>query len=222
MKKLLYILIFFVCILASYFLTNSVFADNTNTFVFHNNIIDKDCTVVKPSSLPDDFIYSLVIVSFDTNSNKGDYNVNFFFSNTPLFIDTSSSVRWGIEFSSGEGLGVYHCSLSSRYYSSYDLSDKFNYFSFHASGFSSSSLLYTSSLPISISYSNYNVYDCNNNLLFQVAPVVEQITIPEIQSVEEIPQAMGEVMKIMIPIGLIIFGIGLLIYLIRLVISQVT
>ncbi len=62
MKKMLYTLIFFVCILASFFVTNSVFADSSNTFTYHNSIIDKDVTVVKPGFLTDDYIYNLVLI----------------------------------------------------------------------------------------------------------------------------------------------------------------
>lgn len=74
---------------------------------------------------------------------------------------------------------------------------------------------------VKILYSNYDIYDDNGNLVFHQAPVtVEQVTIPEITQAKEIPQAMTEVMKILLPVGLIIFGIGLLIYLMRLVIYR--
>ena len=69
-------------------------------------------------------------------------------------------------------------------------------------------------------YSPCGVYDVDGNLLFQHPPAL--VIIPEITQAEEIPQMMGEVMKILIPVGLIIFGIGLVILLIRLVISRVT
>ena len=73
--------------------------------------------------------------------------------------------------------------------------------------------------------STYNTISSDypeSEVVFQGAPVtVEQVTIPKIQQVEEIPQMMGQVMKILIPIGLIVFSIGLVIYLTRLVISRV-
>jgi len=73
-----------------------------------------------------------------------------------------------------------------------------------------------------VRYSNLSIYDGHNNVVFPVAPqTVGQVTIPEIQQVEEIPQVMGEVMKMIIPIGLIIFGIFLLILVMRLVISRI-
>lgn len=79
----------------------------------------------------------------------------------------------------------------------------------------------------SILYSNINFYGYydyigdTEEVVFQGAPVtVEQVTIPEIQAVEEIPQTMSKVLEMIIPIGLIVLSIGLLIYLMRLVILR--
>lgn len=69
-------------------------------------------------------------------------------------------------------------------------------------------------------YSSIDVYDYGGNLVFQGAPH-QGVVIQGIQQVEEIPQMMGQVMKILIPIGLIVFSIGFVIYLTRLVISRV-
>ena len=46
------------------------------------------------------------------------------------------------------------------------------------------------------------------------------VTIPAIQSAEEIPQAIIKAMKVVIPVGLVILGIGLVIYLIKSVILR--
>lgn len=72
--------------------------------------------------------------------------------------------------------------------------------------------------------SNRSVYSYDGSTVFfqGAPPKVEQVTIPAITQVEEIPQAMEEVLKILIPVGLIVFGIGLVIFLMRLVISRVT
>lgn len=88
--------------------------------------------------------------------------------------------------------------------------------------------IYTNSHPILF----YNVDNPNNisvpiaetpTLVFlgapQVTPVeVEQVTIPAIQQVEEIPQGMNQVLQVIIPIGLMVLPIGLVVYLTRLVI----
>ncbi len=86
----------------------------------------------------------------------------------------------------------------------------------------------TSYYNFSTQYTSYSYYTSSDILdefgevVFQSAPhLVEQVTIPEIQQVGEIPQAIAEVLKILIPIGLIVLSIGLVIYLTRLVISRV-
>ena len=72
-----------------------------------------------------------------------------------------------------------------------------------------------------IIYSNHDVYDNEGNILFQSAPQeVEQVTIPAISQVGEIPVVMTTAMKIIIPIGLIVLSIGLVIYLMQLVILR--
>ena len=74
-----------------------------------------------------------------------------------------------------------------------------------------------------VRYSNLPIYNEQQEVVFPQAPqTVGQVTIPAIQQVEEIPQVMTEVMKMILPIGLISFGIFLLILLIRLVISRMT
>ena len=70
-------------------------------------------------------------------------------------------------------------------------------------------------------YGNSDIYDIDGNLVFQ-APQVNRVVIPAIQQTKEIPQAMGQVMRILIPIGLIVFSIGFVIFLTRLIISRLT
>ena len=69
-------------------------------------------------------------------------------------------------------------------------------------------------------YTSNDIYDTSGELVFQGAPA-QVVKIPGIQQVEEIPQVMEQVLRILIPIGLIVFLIGLVIYLTRLVISRV-
>lgn len=184
LNKILFILliVFFMVLI---FVSPS-FADsdtNSNTFVFHNPVTNKDETVVKPSGLPADFTYSLVIIAGDLRGEDGDYVVNFLFSNTLVFIDTSSpNTGWGIEFSSGEGLGVYHCSLVSRAFNNYNLSNNMNYFNFYKNGFSSTALHSTPSVPLSVAYANYDVKEINTNeVLYAGAPKI----LPYFMTVKE-------------------------------------
>lgn len=63
-----------------------------------------------------------------------------------------------------------------------------------------------------------NVIDkSTNDVLFSGASqeALAGVTIPAIQSAEEIPQAIVKTMKVVIPVGLVVLGIGLVIYLIK-------
>ena len=66
------------------------------------------------------------------------------------------------------------------------------------------------------------IFDMDGNVVFQGASQEELagVTIPAIQSAEEIPQAIIKAMKVVIPVGLVILGIGLVIYLIKSVILR--
>lgn len=71
--------------------------------------------------------------------------------------------------------------------------------------------------------SSNNVYNYSDEskVVFQGAsPELAGVTIPAIQSAEEIPQAIIKTMKVVIPVGLVILGIGLVIYLIKSVILR--
>lgn len=71
---------------------------------------------------------------------------------------------------------------------------------------------------VSIVYSNHDLYH-GGELVFQ-SPVTEVpgVLIPALETAEEVPQAMAQTLKIVIPVCLIVLGIGLLIYLIKRVI----
>ena len=69
----------------------------------------------------------------------------------------------------------------------------------------------------SYSYASYDIVDkSSGEVVFQGAPqVVEQVTIPALEEVEQIPQAMTQTLQVVIPVGLVVFGIGLVIFLVR-------
>ena len=72
-----------------------------------------------------------------------------------------------------------------------------------------------------ITFCNFDLKDKDGNVVFQGAsPELAGVTIPAIQSAEEIPQAIIKTMKVVIPVGLVILGIGLVIYLIKSVILR--
>ena len=77
-------------------------------------------------------------------------------------------------------------------------------------------------------YLNCNVYSDKDKTGFffpEPIPEIPEIpatTIPALETVEQIPTAMVETLKLIIPVGLVIFGIVLLISLIKSVISRMT
>ena len=85
-------------------------------------------------------------------------------------------------------------------------------------------------IPFASNFDKDIIYNCSNGDIkpfFQVPPVVEtpeittpEVEIPALETVEQIPEAMKETMKVVIPVGLVILGIGLVVYLIKFVKSQ--
>lgn len=69
----------------------------------------------------------------------------------------------------------------------------------------------------SIINTSHDLY-CGETLVFQ-RPVADKSVIPALETAEEVPKAMVQTLKILIPVGLIVLGIGLAIYLIKRVLS---
>lgn len=68
--------------------------------------------------------------------------------------------------------------------------------------------------------SNYNCYNAERKELVFHQPVTEiqGVTIPALETADQIPQAIVTTLKIMIPVGLVVLSIGLVVYLIKRVI----
>ena len=95
-----------------------------------------------------------------------------------------------------------------------------------------SSLRYNYDIINNIICSNYNicngkrvignsdiVYSSNSASFFQEP--VQEVVVPALGEVKELPKAIVETLKIIIPVGLVILGIGFVIYLIKSVILRV-
>lgn len=151
----------------------------------------------------------------DDGNNYKILFVNIVSENYASFVLFTSSEPFFIDINKGT------CKYSNYLYYSYRTDHVEGPFSLNSSFSQDTAGKSTSELYKRIVYSNYDVTDEEGNLVFQGAPVtVEQVTIPEISQVTEIPQVIAEVLKILIPIGLIVLSIGLVIYLTRLVISR--
>lgn len=61
----------------------------------------------------------------------------------------------------------------------------------------------------------YNDVDKTDYFFLKPPQKVEGITIPALETAEQIPEAIAKTMKILIPVGLIVLSIGLVIYLIK-------
>ena len=80
-------------------------------------------------------------------------------------------------------------------------------------------------------YSTFNIVNREGTVFFMLTPVptetqtaetpvleIQAVEIPALETAEQIPQAMGLTLKIVIPVGLVVLAIGLIIYLIKRVI----
>lgn len=217
-NKLLISFILFILLIFSFINFSNATFDYTS-FTYTNEVGNNqgEFTVILPqnaSSYPYIFIY---------NNERYHTFPRIFFSKTELVFDSvlNDKGNYDIQVYSKDGSSFYHYTKNvfldgSKTWdlSSYVVEDfTLSYGSLnHGTG---------GNIPYSIFYSTFDVYNSDNTLVFQAAPT-QVVTIPGITQVEEIPQVMERVMKILIPIGLIVFLVGLVIYLTRLVISRLT
>lgn len=199
-------------ILSIFIISSSFFASN----VFAYDVIDKNENTY---TIPDYFEnYKYIFL------NSTSYGQYIYYSNTPFYIKQIDNSIYCCLSNSGSiykiGSGISINALFNDYSIEYIESscrDSFTSNLLVYSGKTIQALL--SDMVFSV---NVNVLDSDDNVVFQGAPrPVEQVTIPEITQVAEIPQVITQVMKILIPIGLIVLSIGFVIYLVRLVTSRV-
>lgn len=189
-------------ILSIFCFFSSSFANTTYTF----ELVDSNGTTYTFNNLPlnpDDYEYCF----FNPASYK-----NLAFSNSPCyFYDTYGDYAYKFTCGTGFDYIINLSDLGNNIYSYSNVSSVHNYTS---SDFEI--------VPYDVSVVSTYDLKYGDEVVFQGAPqLVGQVEIPAIQQVEEIPQVMEQVLKILIPIGLIVFSIGLVIYLTRLVISRV-
>ncbi|MCI8411863.1 MAG: hypothetical protein HFJ40_05485 [Clostridia bacterium] len=211
-KFLPIISIFMLCL---FLLCTSCFSNNENTFVFHDDFLGCDINFKLPYDFGNEYKYYLLTctnTTFDDGIKQTRYDI--YYSKEPFVCTISSRT-------------CYICPEGNTYCKSFDAinSNKLKTtLDFSSTSVSKNTLsvsngryIATTNFPNGMCLSNCNIIDKDTGeVVFQVAPVtVEQVTIPAIQQVGEIPQAMKEILKILIPVGLVIFGTGLLSFLIR-------
>lgn len=210
-NKFLIILFLFVILISS--IISTCFAENKD--VLHFNTFDKDFNFTLPSGYGVDYNYYFILSKLTNNQYGTFYSFFIFLCNSEIVYDIDVgrvyfNSNGGKEYIYYKGFTYENKVDSNLDFSNYSISDfdKMNC-DFQSSAFYSDGYCdYCSA--------NHNIKNSSGEVVFQVAPVtVEQVTIPAIQQVGEIPQAMKEILKILIPVGLVIFGTGLLSFLIR-------
>lgn len=212
MKKLLYTLIFFVCILASFLITDKVFADTEIPVTIKGtteNITIPDCAITQK------YNYFLCLSSFDNSNGTISVNCDFVVSTSDLvFIDVDT--RDNVVFRCPNG--VVYCSSFRSAETSVSkafntIQSKVNYFfdSFTEDDLLNSSL---NSFSISKKFTNTSVANITNtiikdeegNVVFPQAP--QEGAIATIAKSIDFSGVLAEVLK-MLPIILIVL-IGLI------------
>lgn len=236
-KKILYISMFFlafICITCKCFGFSG--SDESFDVEIDNKTIDKKVTFTFPTTVLDDdgnklfdvkyyLIHYSSSVPFNPINRLGNYDCyNVILSDVPIIVsddykfiylsDTSKSSSCYILYSDVLTDSYYSekCDVSS---SSENFTKRLNqWYITDDRGINSSS--FNQNFFTADVFANQTIKNKSGDVVFMGAPqTVEQVKIPAIQQAEEIPQAMAEVLKILIPVGLVIFGIGLVIYLIR-------
>ena len=197
---------------------------NTFSFASDNEVIEftynsTDFTITLPSGYGTDYNYYMLVAG---SNNNGIY-LSLILTTFPFSYTTDR--KYFIAQSDGElysGLVRFTSdSWTNKDFSSYTV-NTLSYLS-HFS-YSTGSTYMGSSADLNsntIVQSNFNIYDVDGELVFQ-PPLTKVAILPEIAQVKEIPKVMGEILTMIIPIGLIVFSIGLVIFLMRLVISRLT
>lgn len=91
--------------------------------------------------------------------------------------------------------------------------DSWNFYDSGTNGFIGNSW----SDPV-VYYSKLDIYGLDGTIFFQKTPLAYQI--PAITEVNQVPEVIVGILKVIIPVGLIVLSVGFLIYLIKSVISR--
>lgn len=235
-KNKLFIIISFILFIFTIFSFSSVNATSENEIInFHSNEINQDFSIVLPSGLGVNYSKYFIVVE-KTSSNNVPYRVNLFCANSSDFIfdfptpsDESANAYINLIYNTNHDDRKYYYNfmkVGSNYY--YDFSDKI--VDWVSTTGLHSDYMFSGTYTNHSIFANNNIYNLSNEVVFQAPPhqveeqetpqQIQQVTIPAIQQVEEIPQGMTQVLQVIIPIGLIVLSIGLVIYLMRLVIYR--
>ena len=217
-KNKIFIIFFVLLGFILFFNINNVFAAGT----YENVVV---------SSFPEDILNALEDIEY---YNSTDYYYYLRYSANKTYVNfieksqcTDFYAYFGFDFRNSDNLYV-----SAIYYGSSTPFTEITYlynsgsksFEFLASPNNiTSTYVYIDPYDINSIYfnSNFNVYTDNTlSTIFFQSPVTEiqGVTIPALETAEQIPQAIATTLKILIPVGLIVLSSGLVVYLIKRVI----
>lgn len=226
-NKLFIVIFLFVILLFSFF--NRCFASSSSDIVyFKSNATNSDITFKLPQGFGINYKYYFIYSELIYN---GKVNYGVYISNSPFLIKDIDDETFSGIYSDGDFYFInytYQPSVSTIDYSFISYED-YSSIEVSNSSYIGNSVVYHYYNSVSstykkecLNYTNNQIIDKDTgNVVFQGAPQkVEQVTIPKLETAQEIPQAMNKVLQMIIPIGLIVFLSGLLIYLVRLVILR--
>lgn len=216
-------IIFFIFLILIISITSNCFANNENIITVKDPRTNTDINIIMPPFYRTNGFNYVLIQNFYASNDFSSFVIHI--CNEPFYIQNFEN---GNKF-----ISVPH--NSTYYYRTVYTQGKF--FNFKTNTIDCTSITFTldnhnsfdrivySDLSCSTYDFNYTNYDILDDITHEVvfhAPVPTTVVMTGLEKVEEIPQMMGKVLEMIIPIGLVILSIGLVIFLMRLVISRLT
>lgn len=197
--KLKIIILFIVFLF--FYLNSSVFASSHDYILNNNETLNSIVTDLIPSRWP----HNGYIIFNSDDISKGNYVVLCYVPDQSI-----------VELNNNNYFQISSNSFTRIYKLYYDLNGIFtnsNYnVSFTQNNGSCDILTFTNSDYL---YSSIDLYNYNNELVNPLIPVPDKVVVPTLETAEELPKAILETLKMMIPVCLVLLGMGLIIYLIR-------
>ena len=209
-KNKFFIIINLTICLFAIFTFSYVNASNNENVVYNND--DGDIQVILPSGLGTNYNYYLITACY----SGGNHQVLVFCSNSYFKFYPQTDGSYNKIINTIDGSPFYFFSKSQNISLPYDFSSSIVDFNNPTSNCKTSDVVCVASNSF---LCNTNVYDNNNNLVFQAPPQqVEEVNRVELMKptqVQEIPQQIVAIVMIVLPIFLGIFGVLLVLYLIK-------
>lgn len=198
-------------------------SDDNETITFYSEDFEQDLTVTLPSGLGTNYNNYIILTRLYNDDSDTRYRIYYIFSNSDFIyypynnsfcVGTTNNspyiVFYRIDyFISNNITNLSNCNVD---FNNSSANNEFGYDGYLRTGVNHP-------LSANLCISNTNVYDNNNELVFQGAPQAQegavQVELMKPTQVQEIPQQIVAVVMIVLPIFLGIFGVLLVLYLIK-------